>query len=286
MTADRFSRQSFLGSDSEQLIARCTVGVPGLGGGGSHIVQQLAHIGFKRYVLYDDDVTEESNLNRLVGAESRDARAQTPKLHIAKMKILGLQPDAIIRGFSCKWQDNPEPLRDCQIVIGAIDGYRGRRELEIACRRYLMHYIDIGMDVHGEDRPVIRRPGDPVIARWSVHAMHGFPDGREARRRSCALRQCRLPSAGGLAERRAGFHGRWVCCRARYWVDPEGAALRVHGLRRQRGDTHAEQNAQRARQIRVPALSRRDSRRSGRRRSLKAGGKRISRLRKSSRDET
>ena len=75
MTADRFSRQSFLGSDSEQLIARCTVGVPGLGGGGSHIVQQLAHIDFKRYVLYEDDLTEESNLNRLVGTESRDARA-------------------------------------------------------------------------------------------------------------------------------------------------------------------------------------------------------------------
>jgi hypothetical protein len=169
VTADRFARQSFLGSDSEQLIARCTVAVPGLGGGGSHIVQQLAHIGFKRYVLYDDDVTEESNLNRLVGAESRDARAQTPKLHIAKMKILGLQPDAIVRGYACKWQEKPEPLRDCQIVIGAIDGYRGRRELEIACRRYLMHYIDIGMDVHGEDRPVIggqvilSSPGGPCM---------------------------------------------------------------------------------------------------------------------------
>jgi molybdopterin-synthase adenylyltransferase len=169
MTAGRFSRQDFLGKDSDQQIARCTIGIPGLGGGGSHIVQQLAHIGFKRYVLYDDDVTEESNLNRLIGAESRDARAQTPKLHIAKMMILGLQPDAIIRGYACKWQEKPEPLRECQIVLGAIDGYRGRRELEIACRRYLMHYIDIGMDVHGEDRPVIggqvilSSPGGPCM---------------------------------------------------------------------------------------------------------------------------
>jgi hypothetical protein len=173
MTAGRFSRQSFLGPDSEQQITRCTVGVPGLGGGGSHIVQQLAHIGFKRYVLYDDDVTEESNLNRLIGAESRDARAQTPKLHIAKMKILGLQPDAVIRGYASKWQDNPEPLRECQIVLGGIDGYRGRRELEIACRRYLMHYIDVGMDVHGADRPVIggqvilSSPGGPCMTCMS-----------------------------------------------------------------------------------------------------------------------
>lgn len=155
MTAGRFARQSFLGADAKERIARVTIAVPGLGGGGSHIIQQLAHIGFQRYVLYDDDVVEESNLNRLVGAEVRDAIAETPKLHIAKMKILGLQPNAIIRGYACKWQEKPEPLRECQIVMGAVDGYRGRRELEIACRRYLMHYIDIGMDVHGEERPVV-----------------------------------------------------------------------------------------------------------------------------------
>jgi hypothetical protein len=169
MTTERFERQSFLGTESEERIARCTVGVVGLGGGGSHVVQQLAHVGFQRYVLYDDDVVEESNLNRLVGGQSRDARAQTPKLHTAKMMILGLQPQAVIRSFAKKWQEVPEPLRECQIVIGCIDRYRARRELEIACRRYLMHYVDIGMDVHGEDQPVIggqiilSSPGGPCM---------------------------------------------------------------------------------------------------------------------------
>jgi tRNA A37 threonylcarbamoyladenosine dehydratase len=41
-----FSRQSFLGPDSQQIIEAATVGVVGLGGGGSQIVQALAHIGF------------------------------------------------------------------------------------------------------------------------------------------------------------------------------------------------------------------------------------------------
>ena len=61
--------------------------VVGLGGGGSHIVQQLAHIGFQRYVIYDHDVVEESNLNRLVGATPIDVLAETSKLHIAKKMI-------------------------------------------------------------------------------------------------------------------------------------------------------------------------------------------------------
>lgn len=137
------------------MISRCTIGIVGLGGGGSHIVQQLAHIGFQRFVLYDDDVVEESNLNRLIGATSADVLAETPKLHIAKMMIYGLQPEASVKGFACKWQEKPEPLRECQIVFGCVDSYKGREELEITCRRYLMHYIDIGMDVHGEERPVV-----------------------------------------------------------------------------------------------------------------------------------
>jgi hypothetical protein len=155
MSDGRYSRQSFLGENSEELISRCTIGVPGLGGGGSHIIQQLAHIGFQRYVIYDYDVVEESNLNRLVGADGIDAIAETPKLHLAKKMIYGLQPKAHVQGFPCKWQDRPEPLRECQIVIGCVDSYKTREELEIACRRYLMHYIDIGMDVHGKERPVI-----------------------------------------------------------------------------------------------------------------------------------
>jgi hypothetical protein len=152
VSTDRYSRQSFLGPNAEDRIARCTIGVIGLGGGGSHIVQQLAHVGFQRYVLYDDDIVEESNLNRLIGATSADVLAETPKLHLAKMMIYCLQPHASIQGFACKWQEKPEPLRKCQIVLGCVDSYKGREEIEIACRRYLMHYIDIGMDVHGRDR--------------------------------------------------------------------------------------------------------------------------------------
>ncbi len=151
----RYSRQSFLGPDAAMAIARCTVGVVGLGGGGSHIVQQLAHIGFQRYVIYDDDVVEESNLNRLVGARSADVAAATRKVDLAKRMILGLQPDASIRLYACRWQKTPEPLRRCQIVFGCVDSYIGRSELEVTCRSYLMHYIDIGMDVHGTEKPVI-----------------------------------------------------------------------------------------------------------------------------------
>lgn len=36
MSGDRYSRQSFLGENSDTAISDCIVGVVGLGGGGSH----------------------------------------------------------------------------------------------------------------------------------------------------------------------------------------------------------------------------------------------------------
>jgi molybdopterin/thiamine biosynthesis adenylyltransferase len=166
---DRFSRQSFLGVDAEDRIARVTVGIVGLGGGGSHIVQQLAHVGFRNYVIYDGDAVEESNLNRLVGGTAADVNAKTSKAGIAERQIRGLLPTAAIRSFSSEWQQEPAVLRECQIVFGCVDSYRGRAELEVACRRYLMHYVDVGMDVHGSTQPtiggqvILSSPGGPCM---------------------------------------------------------------------------------------------------------------------------
>jgi hypothetical protein len=155
LNKERTKRQSFLGEDSDARLASVTVGVVGLGGGGSHIVQQLAHIGFRDFVIYDDDVVEDSNLNRLVGGTTADALSELPKIFVAKRTIFALVPDARVRAYSAKWQERPEPLRECQIVFGCVDSYQGRAELEVQCRRYLAHYIDVGMDVHGESPPVV-----------------------------------------------------------------------------------------------------------------------------------
>ena len=147
--SERYQRQSFLGDESQSAIENAIIGVIGLGGGGSQIVQQLAHIGFKNYVLFDDDVVTETNLNRLIGARAIDVTASTSKLHLAKRMIYGLQSDAIISGYSCRWQEQPEELRRCHIIFGCVETYLGRLEIERESRRYLSHYIDIGMDVHG-----------------------------------------------------------------------------------------------------------------------------------------
>lgn len=171
MSDDRFSRQSFLGEQSQPAIERTVIGVVGLGGGGGHVVQQLAHIGFMHYRVYDGDGADESNLNRLVIATEADAAANTPKIELARRRILSVRSDANVEMFACRWQDRPEPLRGCDIVIGCVDGFAERRELEVACRRHLVPLIDIGMDVHivGDEPPrmggqvILSMPGGPCM---------------------------------------------------------------------------------------------------------------------------
>ena len=171
MCDDRYNRQSFLGADSQDKIEACIVGIIGLGGGGSHIAQQLAHIGFQKYILYDPDVPEKSNLNRLIGATVKDVVKKTPKVQIARRLILGLQPKAKIQAIQQYWQENPNPLKTCDIIFGCVDGYKGRMELEAFSRRSLIPYIDIGIDVHQvENEPpnlsgqvIASLPGGPCM---------------------------------------------------------------------------------------------------------------------------
>ncbi len=171
MSDERFSRQSFLGEHSQAAIERAVIGVAGLGGGGSHVVQQLAHIGFMNYRLFDGDCADTSNLNRLVTATEADAEAATQKVELARLRILSIRSKANVVPFPCRWQDRPEALRGCDIVIGCVDGFAERRELEIACRRFLVPLIDIGMDVHivGDEAPrmggqvILSMPGGPCM---------------------------------------------------------------------------------------------------------------------------
>lgn len=143
----RYSRQGFLGPNSQQVIASARIGIVGLGGGGSHLVQQLAHIGFQNVVLCDAQRIEDTNLNRLVGATVDDVKHQTHKVEIAARLYRGLQPKAIIDDRSLGWEEKRSALRRCDLILGAIDGFAARRDLEAFCRSQMIPLIDIGMKV-------------------------------------------------------------------------------------------------------------------------------------------
>ena len=169
---DRFERQSFLGPNSTSVLRNSTVGFIGLGGGGSHEVQQMAHLGIGGYVLVDPDTIDWTNTNRLVGGTLKDVECKRPKVHISERVIRGLQPDARIKVVQGRWETVLEELKGCDIILGAVDSYLARDQIERFCRRFLIPYIDIGMDVlplgdgHGylvSGQVILSSPGRPCL---------------------------------------------------------------------------------------------------------------------------
>ena len=166
-----FSRQSFLGPDAERIPAGARVVLVGLGGGGSHIAQQLAHLGVGHFRLIDPQEIDASNLNRLVGATEKDVEAKTPKVNIAERLIRGIRPCAHVEVAKSHWQMADDLLKDAHAIFGCVDGYRQRMYLESASRRFGLPYFDIGMDVtklEGEQYAVAGQmimtvPGGPCM---------------------------------------------------------------------------------------------------------------------------
>ena len=141
-------RQSFLGADSDAVLAGLTVGIIGLGGGGSHVAQQLAHVGIGRFVLVDDDRISDTNLNRLVGGTLDDVLNERLKVDIAQRVIRAVNPVAIVDPIPTQWQLALDRVAGCDVVFGCVDNIRAKEELDAFCRRMLIPYIDQGMDVH------------------------------------------------------------------------------------------------------------------------------------------
>jgi molybdopterin-synthase adenylyltransferase len=168
-------RQSFLGAQSDEVLNNCKVAVIGLGGGGSHIVQQLAHVGVGRFVVVDPQSIDLTNLNRLVGATRADVRWKRRKVDIAARVIRLLRPKASIRKIADYWQTAGEVLKTCDVIFGCVDSVRAKDELEAFCRRFMIPYIDIGMDVHKQSdgyliagQVVFSSPGTPCLRCFGI----------------------------------------------------------------------------------------------------------------------
>lgn len=162
------SRQEFLEPELGYAQSHLRIGIVGLSGGGSHIAQQLVHIGFRDFTLYDPKRMEEKHLHRVVGCTIDDADTNRAKVEVISRVIRDLQPSARITAIPRAWHDEPEPLRLCDVVFGCVDTFRGRDELESMCRRYGIPYVDIGIDV-------FRSAGEPP--RMAGQVFLSIPDG-------------------------------------------------------------------------------------------------------------
>ena len=156
MMDDRFDRQiRFFGKEGQQRLATSRVAVVGVGGLGSHVVQQLAFLGVHTIAPIDAQELDLTNRNRLVGAREADPIPGTRKVEIAERTAKAIDSSTIVdkvfdsfvstRGFAA--------IIGADYVFGCLDSEGTRLVLTELCAAHAKPYVDVSSDI---------LPGPPV----------------------------------------------------------------------------------------------------------------------------
>ncbi len=143
------------GPVGQDALRRTRVAVVGIGGLGTHVVQQLAFLGVGTIAAMDHEDLDETNLNRYVGARHDDPIPGTPKVDIAERTVRGIdegitvvkirEPLVSERAFSA--------VKASDWAFGCVDTDGPRFILNELCAAYGIKYVDLATDVE---------PGPPL----------------------------------------------------------------------------------------------------------------------------
>jgi molybdopterin-synthase adenylyltransferase len=172
----RLNRQSLaIGPESDARLADAKVAVVGVSGGGSHVIQQLAHQGIGTLIPVDDQIVDESNLGRLVGALHNDIDT-TLKVDVAYRLATGIDPSTQVVRVPERFPSKAaiEVLREADIVVACLDRFDAREAVNAFCRRYLIPLVDIGMEIRSagerlaiaDGQVIVSLPGQPCMRCW------------------------------------------------------------------------------------------------------------------------
>ena len=170
LTFDRQSRM--FGDRGQATLAAQKVGVIGVGGAGSLVVEYLARLGVGHLVLIDPDRIDRTNLPRVVGSRSRDTRPwlthprlperlralgerlTTPKVKIASRVARQANPAVHIEAVHGDVADltAAEHLLDCDYLFLAADSAQARLVVNAIVHQYLIPGVQIGTKIQLDAR--------------------------------------------------------------------------------------------------------------------------------------
>ena len=147
------------------LEALC-VGVVGIGSVGSVVVEGLARVGVREFVLIDHDVVEEHNLDRLLNAHMKDIGRLKTDVAEEAIRAASSANGVVIANYPRKVQNREAyaAARDCDILVSCVDSPVARDLLNRIAHRDGVPVVDGGVDIR-------RAPGTKSMnaARWKAH---------------------------------------------------------------------------------------------------------------------
>lgn len=142
-----------LGAQGHARLRAARIGVVGLGGTGSHVTQQLLHLGVGTIVAMDPDVVEASNLSRLVGARMTDAQRAVRKADVVRRVARD------VGGFTHLDSSERDVVDDIvardlaervDVIFGCTDTAWSRLVLNALAFAYGVPVVDLGVELQAE----------------------------------------------------------------------------------------------------------------------------------------
>lgn len=196
---DRHAR--LIGDIGQEILANCKAVVIGLGGGGSLISQELAHLGVGHIVAVDFDRVELTNRPRIVGSTPWDAlewfvrhknsllrrlgqHFARYKVHVAKRVAEQANPriqyDAIVGSVVDEAVANL--LRDADFLFLATDSIQSRLVFNALVHQFLIPGVQVGVKIHIDpssheigDIVAVTRPVLPFANGGCLHCHELIP---------------------------------------------------------------------------------------------------------------
>lgn len=168
--ADRQVRA--FGTEGQRIIHSIHVGIVGLGGTGSIVAQELAHLGASKFTLIDLDKLETTNLNRVAGSRPDDVG--TYKVEVAHRMIAEIRPSAEVQPVIGDVVDEKVAavLQDCDFIFLCTDSHASRAVVNQVAYQRLIPTIDMGTSItvnpegrvtHISGRTQMLAPGLPCL---------------------------------------------------------------------------------------------------------------------------
>lgn len=146
---DRHHRQVLaFGERGQAAVSNVRVAIVGLGGTGSVVASQLAHLGVSSMLMIDPDVVEGTNLNRLVGATPSDVGR--PKVDVAANHVRSINPEIQVRTLAGDVADDSvaRALLEVDFIFCCTDSMASRAVLNQLAYQYFIPCIDMGVGIH------------------------------------------------------------------------------------------------------------------------------------------
>jgi len=152
------------GEQGQKALQQMTVGIVGLGGIGSWVLDLLVRLGVGQIVIIDDDVVEKSNLNRLIASTLKDAKNKTPKVQMLADYAAEINPRAKITATqkSILEEDAQQQLKPCEVIFGCTDNQSSRSVLNSFCIERFIPFIDTGTGIQARPDHTIEHAGGQV----------------------------------------------------------------------------------------------------------------------------